>query len=50
MNPLTALLQKIKYWISGRFLCDSCQYDYGDACRRPQRPNAVTCPEYKKRG
>jgi len=31
-----------------RYLCDSCRYDYGDACRRPERPNASECPEYRK--
>jgi len=33
-----------------RFLCDSCKYDYGNACRRPERPNATKCPDYKKAG
>ena len=30
-------------------LCDTCKWDYGDACRRPERPNARTCPDYKRR-
>ena len=30
-------------------LCDSCKLDYGDACRRPERPNARTCPDYQRR-
>ncbi|MCB1196455.1 hypothetical protein KDK77_09740 [bacterium] len=30
-------------------LCDTCKYDYGDACTRPERPNARKCPDYKKR-
>jgi hypothetical protein len=29
------------------YLCDHCKWDYGDACRRPERPNARTCPDYK---
>jgi len=33
----------------GRFLCDSCRYDYGDVCRRAARPNATKCPEYRPR-
>ncbi|MCE5240084.1 hypothetical protein LLH23_16605 [bacterium] len=33
----------------GRFLCDSCRYDYGNACRRPGRPNVTDCPEYRAR-
>lgn len=34
---------------SKRYLCDSCRYDYGGACTRPERPNAVVCPDYKKK-
>ena len=30
------------------FLCDTCQYDYGNACMRPERPNALECPDYKQ--
>ncbi|HUT23210.1 MAG TPA: hypothetical protein VM492_02580 [Sumerlaeia bacterium] len=33
-----------------KFLCDDCHYDYGHACRRPERPNARRCPDYKRRG
>jgi len=32
-----------------RYLCDDCKWDYGDACSRPERPNAVSCPDYKRR-
>jgi len=31
-----------------KFLCDTCRYDYGSACRRPERPNATKCPDYKR--
>jgi len=31
-------------------VCDSCKYDWRGACRRPERPNAVWCPDYEKRG
>ncbi len=31
------------------FLCDSCRYDWGDACKRRERPNATRCPDYKHR-
>ena len=34
---------------SGRYLCDTCKWDYGDACKRPERPNARVCPDYRKR-
>lgn len=32
-----------------RYLCDDCKYDYGDACRRPERPNALSCSDYVPR-
>ena len=31
-------------------LCDTCKYDYGAACTRPERPNATVCPDYRRRG
>jgi hypothetical protein len=31
-------------------LCDSCKWDWRSACHNPARPNATSCPEYKKRG
>ncbi|NLV44804.1 MAG: hypothetical protein GXY07_09915 [Candidatus Hydrogenedentes bacterium] len=31
------------------FLCDHCKYDYGSACNRPERPNAIRCPDYRPR-
>lgn len=34
---------------SKRYLCDTCKWDYGSACKRPERPNAVTCPDYKRK-
>jgi hypothetical protein len=34
---------------SKRYLCDSCKWDYGNACKRPERPNALTCPDYKRK-
>jgi len=30
-------------------LCDTCKYDYGNVCTRPERPNALRCPDYKRR-
>jgi hypothetical protein len=32
---------------SQRHLCDTCKYDYGNVCKRPERPNALKCPDYK---
>lgn len=55
MNPIRRFLQ----WIQGltcaahggsEFLCDTCRYCYGNACNRPERPNARTCPDYKRGG
>jgi hypothetical protein len=48
MNPIRAIAQRLRNLLTGRFLCDTCKYDYGDACSRPERPNAVVCPDYSK--
>lgn len=45
---------KWKTWLSrwksiakgNAFLCDSCKWNYGDICIRPERPNAKKCPDY----
>ena len=49
-----SLLQRILNFFRGfvprgRPLCDTCKYDYGDACTRPERPNAFRCPDYRRR-
>jgi len=31
-------------------LCDSCKWDWRNACRHPERPNAIWCPDYEKKG
>ena len=36
-------------WAPGQFLCDSCKYDHPRSCRRPERPNATVCEDYRKR-
>lgn len=46
---LIELLRRMFALGSKRYLCDSCKWDYGNACKRPERPNAVKCPEYKKK-
>lgn len=33
----------------GKFLCDSCRYDYRGVCKRPERPNATKCEDYERR-
>lgn len=30
-------------------LCDHCKYNYGNACKKPERPNATSCTDYKPR-
>lgn len=32
------------------FLCDSCQWNWRSACHNSDRPNAITCADYKKKG
>ncbi|MBE7560977.1 hypothetical protein HS125_19310 [bacterium] len=27
-------------------LCDHCRLNYGNACARPERPNAVSCEDF----
>ncbi|MCD5402128.1 hypothetical protein LR013_06060 [candidate division NPL-UPA2 bacterium] len=49
LNWLRNLSQKIKSLFGGGFLCDTCKYDWGNACHRRERPNATRCPDYKRR-
>ena len=50
MKLLQRLLGFLRSLAPGaRPLCDTCKYDYGDACTRPERPNAMRCPDYKRR-
>ncbi len=47
-------LRSFYHWLTdvlgvGGILCDNCKYDYGSACKRPERPNARRCPDYKPR-
>lgn len=49
MRTLRLLWQRLRALLGGGFLCDVCQYDYGDVCRRPERPNATVCPDFKRR-
>jgi len=31
-------------------LCDKCKWNWRSACHRRERPNAVWCPDYSKKG
>ena len=47
--PFRALFRRLFRSSKSGYLCDKCKWDYGDACKRPERPNAKTCPDYKAR-
>lgn len=49
LAPITAFFRRLTASGGGGYLCDTCKWDYGDACKLPQRPNARTCGDYKKR-
>ena len=49
MRYFRRLRQRLRHALTGRFLCDSCKYDYGSACARPERPNAVVCDGYARK-
>jgi hypothetical protein len=53
-TPLKRLWDRLRQFVGAagggsEFLCDTCLYDYGSACRRPERPNARKCPDYKRK-
>ena len=51
------MLRRLWQFVTGLFrsigvgapLCDRCKYDYGSVCTRPERPNAIRCPDFKER-
>lgn len=49
LAPLRALFGGLTRSGSSGYLCDRCKWDYGDACKRPERPNARVCPDFKAR-
>ena len=49
LQLLSAGLRRLFAFGGSSYLCDSCKWDYGTACTRPERPNARTCPDYKKK-
>ena len=50
MKALKVFWQKLLAWLRlGGILCDTCKYDYGTACTRPDRPNATVCPDYGRK-
>lgn len=54
MQWLAGLRERLRQWwlrvrCPTEFLCDNCVYDHPSACTRPQRPNAIKCPDYRPR-
>ncbi|MEM6673181.1 MAG: hypothetical protein AAF726_10065 [Planctomycetota bacterium] len=49
MQSIAGFFRRLGGTPGGGYLCDSCKWDYGDACNRRERPNARTCPDYKRR-
>ncbi|MCA9001649.1 MAG: hypothetical protein KDB61_06990 [Planctomycetes bacterium] len=49
LQKLAAVLRSLFAMGGSSILCDRCKWNYGDACRRPQRPNATTCPDFKRK-
>lgn len=54
MSLVSKLITRAQEWFRGvlrtasdDFLCDTCQYDHGSVCRRPERPNATKCEDYR---
>lgn len=50
-TPKSPIWSRIRQWwwqktCPSEFLCDHCRYDHPSACLRPERPNAVKCPDY----
>lgn len=48
-GPFRALMRGLFRTSGTAYLCDKCKWDYGDACKRPERPNAKVCPDFKGR-
>ena len=51
---MSGVWRRLRNWLRSlvprtRPLCDTCRYDYGNVCTRPERPNALRCPDYKHR-
>jgi hypothetical protein len=41
----------VKKWLGMKvLLCDSCKWNWRGACHNAERPNAVWCSEYERRG
>ncbi len=56
MSFLRSALQRVSLFLrrlflleGATYLCDTCKWDYGNVCKRPERPNAKICPDYKRK-
>jgi hypothetical protein len=37
-------------WRGGKYLCDDCQFNSDTDCQKPDRPKAIVCFAYRKKG
>jgi hypothetical protein len=49
LDALKAFWRRLLALGPGAPLCDRCKWDYGDVCKRPERPNARRCPDFHER-
>jgi hypothetical protein len=49
LDALRAFWRRLLALGPGAPLCDRCKWDYGDVCKRPERPNARRCPDFEQR-
>lgn len=48
-HQLKMFFRKLFALSGGEFLCDGCKYNHPNTCNRRERPNAHTCPDYKRK-
>jgi len=50
MSPVKKIQQWFYRTFSGNeFLCDNCMLDHPSTCVHNARPNATSCPDFKKK-
>ncbi len=48
-HQLKMFFRKLFAFEGGEFLCDKCKFNHPNTCTRRERPNARTCPDYKRK-